>query len=82
MIICVLSGRIEEKQRASRRKREAEAESATTKQGAPYTSYEPLWFEKKKDEDAEGFDHLMHVFKGTYWDAKQKGDWSNCPNIF
>ncbi|XP_031638486.1 oxysterol-binding protein 2 [Contarinia nasturtii] len=73
--------RLEEKQRSTRRKREAEAESAASSKSA-YTPYEPLWFKKVKDEDCEGFDHLMHVYKGNYWEAKRNGDWKQCPNIF
>lgn len=68
-------------QRARRRNREAEAEQAAI-EGQPLPPYEPIWFRKINDEDAEGFDHLMHVTKGTYWDAKKNGDWSQCPSIF
>lgn len=70
--------RLEEKQRASRREREAEAEKAAA-EGRPYPPYEPVWFDKRKEE---GTDNLVHVFKGTYWDAKAKQDWSKCPDIF
>lgn len=64
-----------------RRQRETEAENAAS-EGIPYKPYEPLWFEKVKDEDSEGFDHYLHVYKGNYWEAKRKGDWLQCPNIF
>ncbi|XP_021708221.1 oxysterol-binding protein 1 isoform X2 [Aedes aegypti] len=70
--------RLEEKQRARRREREAEAEKAAA-EGRPYPPYEPVWFSKQQDE---GTDSLVHVFKGTYWDAKTKQDWSKCPDIF
>lgn len=73
--------RLEEKQRKARRQREADAENAAH-DGIPFAPYEPLWFEKVKDEDCEGFDHLMHVFKGNYWKAKENGDWEQCPQIF
>lgn len=73
--------RLEEKQRVTRRMREAEAESAATNKSV-FTPYEPLWFEKVKDEDCEGFDHLMHVYKGNYWEAKKNADWKQCPKIF
>lgn len=68
-------------QRARRREREAEAEAAAF-EGRAYPPYEPVWFRQIKDEDSEGFDHLMHVAKGTYWEAKRKGDWNQCPEIF
>lgn len=25
---------------------------------------------------------LICVYKGGYWEAKEKQDWSTCPNIF
>ena len=25
---------------------------------------------------------LIHAYKGGYWEAKQKQDWSMCPDIF
>ncbi len=40
---------IEEKQRAVRRSREAEAERAV-KKGLPYEEYKPFWFTKVNDE--------------------------------
>ncbi|XP_058829798.1 oxysterol-binding protein 1 isoform X2 [Topomyia yanbarensis] len=70
--------RLEEKQRARRREREAEAEKAAA-EGRPYPPYEPIWFNKQKEE---GTDNLVHVYKGTYWDCKSKQDWSKCPDIF
>lgn len=70
--------RLEEKQRAVRRLRENDAESAA-KEGRAYESYEPLWFAKHKDDDS---DNISHVYKGTYWEAKEKQEWNECPNIF
>ncbi|KAM0736847.1 Oxysterol-binding protein 1 [Formica fusca] len=70
--------RLEEKQRASRRAREHEAEKATA-QGLPYEVYEPLWFKKKQDPYT---DSRCYVYNGEYWDCKSRGDWSRCPNIF
>ncbi|KAK5638430.1 hypothetical protein RI129_012725 [Pyrocoelia pectoralis] len=70
--------RLEEKQRATRRQREAEAERAAA-EGRPFTPYQPLWFEQVKEEDS---DTIAHVYKGGYWEAKQKQDWSRCPDIF
>ncbi|XP_050458461.1 oxysterol-binding protein 1 isoform X1 [Cataglyphis hispanica] len=70
--------RLEEKQRASRRAREHEAENAAA-QGLPYEPYEPLWFKKKQDPYT---DSRCYVYNGEYWDCKSRGDWSRCPNIF
>lgn len=70
--------RLEEKQRAARRKRENEAEGAS-KQGRPYPAYEPIWFDKRKEEDSET---ITHVYKGTYWQAKEKQEWVGSPDIF
>ncbi|XP_020283344.1 oxysterol-binding protein 1 isoform X3 [Pseudomyrmex gracilis] len=70
--------RLEEKQRATRRAREHEAEKAAA-QGLPYESYEPLWFKKKQDPYT---DSRCYVYNGEYWDCKNRGDWSRCPNIF
>lgn len=64
-----------------RRQREIEAEKAA-EEGKPFMPYEPLWFKKVKDEDCEGYEHLMHVYKGNYWETKKKGDWKDCPQIF
>lgn len=69
---------MEEKQRTKRREREAEAEKAA-KEGRPYPPYEPVWFKKQQDETSDG---LVHVYRGDYWECKQKGDWSRCPEIF
>ncbi|CAG9833261.1 unnamed protein product [Diabrotica balteata] len=70
--------RLEEKQRASRRQREAEAEKAAA-EGRPYPPYKPLWFEQMREDDS---DVIHHVYKGTYWECKTKQDWSQCPDIF
>ncbi|VDN03163.1 unnamed protein product [Thelazia callipaeda] len=70
--------RIEEKQRATRRKRELLAEKAMEK-GEPFEEYKPLWF-KKSQHKATGA--LIHVFNGEYWEKKKINDWSRCPNIF
>ncbi|KAB0790728.1 hypothetical protein PPYR_15720 [Photinus pyralis] len=70
--------RLEEKQRATRRQRETEAERAAA-EGRPYMPYQPIWFEQVKEDDS---DTISHVYKGGYWEAKEKGDWSQCPDIF
>ncbi|XP_025965014.2 oxysterol-binding protein 1 [Dromaius novaehollandiae] len=70
--------RLEEKQRISRKRREAEAARAT-EDGTPYDPYKPLWFERKKDPITQ---ELTHVYKGGYWESKEKQDWTLCPDIF
>lgn len=70
--------RLEEKQRAARRQRESEVEEAA-KQGRPYPPYEPIWFVRHKEDDS---DTITHVYKGTYWQAKEKQEWGACPDIF
>lgn len=70
--------RIEEKQRAVRRKRESDAEIAAA-EGRPYTPYKPLWFEQKTEA---GSDVITHIYKGNYWKCKEEQNWSECPDIF
>ena len=70
--------KLEEQQRVRRRKREAEAAEAQEK-GVVYEDYKPLWFESVADEMTNT---SMHVYKGGYWEAKEKSDWSMCPDIF
>ncbi|KAM9625441.1 oxysterol-binding protein 2 isoform 5-T5 [Morphnus guianensis] len=70
--------RLEEKQRAVRRRREAEAVEAL-EEGKDYEGYIPLWFERKVDAVTG---ELICVYKGGYWEAKDKQDWSTCPDIF
>ncbi|XP_071880256.1 oxysterol-binding protein 2 isoform X5 [Anas platyrhynchos] len=107
--------RLEEKQRAVRRRREAEAVEALEEggmgwdgcrmgrrgchgenaagfgeegptphhlcphAGKDYEGYIPLWFERKVDPMTG---ELICAYKGGYWEAKDKQDWSVCPDIF
>jgi transposase len=71
--------RLEEKQRAVRRLREVEAERAA-QDGITYEGYQATWFHKVPDEQNGG--KLIYVYNGGYWDAKQKQDWSACPDIY
>ncbi|KAI6235702.1 Oxysterol-binding protein [Aphelenchoides besseyi] len=73
-----LKEEVEEKQRTSRRLREAEAEQAM-RQGLAYPEYKPLWFEKGQDDYTGS---VFHLFNGDYWKCKEKQDWSRCPTIF
>ncbi|KFW75903.1 Oxysterol-binding protein 2, partial [Manacus vitellinus] len=47
--------------------------------GKDYEGYIPLWFERKVDAVTG---ELICVYKGGYWEAKEKQDWSVCPDIF
>uniref|UniRef100_A0A8C3A1L8 Oxysterol-binding protein n=1 Tax=Cyclopterus lumpus TaxID=8103 RepID=A0A8C3A1L8_CYCLU len=70
--------RLEEKQRAVRRRREAEASDALD-EGKEYEGYQPLWFHQRRDSVTG---ETNFVYKGGYWEAKERKDWSMCPNIF
>ncbi|XP_064612386.1 LOW QUALITY PROTEIN: oxysterol-binding protein 1-like [Liolophura sinensis] len=69
---------LEERQRTARKKREAEAEKAAA-EGRDYPSYEPLWFRQVEDKHHGG---LMHLYRESYWQHKEKQDWACCPNIY
>uniref|UniRef100_A0A672JPX3 Oxysterol-binding protein n=1 Tax=Salarias fasciatus TaxID=181472 RepID=A0A672JPX3_SALFA len=76
--------RLEEKQRAVRRRREAEASDALdegigTLTGSAMTCYQPLWFHQRRDSITG---ETNFVYKGGYWETKDKQDWSMCPDIF
>uniref|UniRef100_A0A3B3UL64 Oxysterol-binding protein n=1 Tax=Poecilia latipinna TaxID=48699 RepID=A0A3B3UL64_9TELE len=72
--------RLEEKQRAVRRRREAEATDALD-EGTSYIarSYQPLWFHQRRDSITG---ETNFVYKGGYWESKEREDWSMCPEIF
>uniref|UniRef100_A0A8C9XS74 Oxysterol-binding protein n=1 Tax=Sander lucioperca TaxID=283035 RepID=A0A8C9XS74_SANLU len=70
--------RLEEKQRAVRRRREAEASDAVD-EGKEYEGYQPLWFHQRRDSVTG---ETNFVYNGGYWEAKERQDWSMCPNIF
>uniref|UniRef100_A0A3P9MEF3 Oxysterol-binding protein n=1 Tax=Oryzias latipes TaxID=8090 RepID=A0A3P9MEF3_ORYLA len=67
--------RLEEKQRAVRRRRE----------GCPgplcreYEGYQPLWFHQRRDSLTG---ETSFVYKGGYWETKESQDWNICPDIF
>uniref|UniRef100_A0A7N9AZP6 Oxysterol-binding protein n=1 Tax=Mastacembelus armatus TaxID=205130 RepID=A0A7N9AZP6_9TELE len=65
--------RLEEKQRSARREREKEAASA------PHDNYQALWFERREDPITG---EQVHIYRGGYWEAKDRGSWEGCPNIF
>ncbi|TEA23505.1 hypothetical protein DBR06_SOUSAS910195 [Sousa chinensis] len=73
--------RLEEKQRVNRRRR---LEACSRVCGAEEAEkeaevYVPLWFEKRLDPVTG---ETACVYKGGYWEAKEKQDWHMCPNIF
>lgn len=70
--------RLEEKQRAVRRRREAEASDALD-EGREYEGYQPLWFYQRRNSVTG---ETNFVYKGGYWEAKERQDWSMCPDIF
>lgn len=70
--------RLEEKQRLARKKREAEAMRAT-EDGAAHDPYKALWFERRKDPVTR---ELTHIYRGGYWECKERQDWDSCPDIF
>ncbi len=70
--------RLEENQRARRRKREPSQPAVEGKEDAR-ENHQPLWFRQTMDP-ATG--SRMYHFTGDYWSAKLNGDWSCCPEIF
>lgn len=69
---------LEELQRVRRKLREQEAEAASD-EGRVYEGYKPRWFEQINDEYMDG---KIFIYKGGYWEAKEKNDWSTCPKIY
>jgi len=70
--------RLEEKQRAVRRRRETEAEAAAA-EGVEYKGHEPSWFKKQLDPYTN---QCLHMYTRDYWECRDKADWSRCPDIF
>ncbi|XP_065322935.1 oxysterol-binding protein 1-like isoform X2 [Gordionus sp. m RMFG-2023] len=70
--------KLEDKQRAVRRKKEAEIEKAAM-EGKPYKGYDPIWFKKQQDPYTG---NLIHLYKGQYFEKKAEHDWSMCPDIY
>ncbi|KAI9189843.1 hypothetical protein H9P43_001276 [Blastocladiella emersonii ATCC 22665] len=63
--------RLEEKQRAARRTREA--------QGLGHAPHVPKWF--TVDHDADSGERYWR-FTGEYWAARDRGDWAGVPDIY
>ena len=49
-------------------------------EGRAYEGWVPIWFEKVPDQYNQGRE--VHMFKGGYWEAKDRQEWTNCPDIF
>uniref|UniRef100_A0A8C0D809 Oxysterol-binding protein n=1 Tax=Balaenoptera musculus TaxID=9771 RepID=A0A8C0D809_BALMU len=72
--------RLEEKQRVNRRRRlETCSRGCGAEEEKEAEVYVPLWFEKRLDPVTG---ETACVYKGGYWEAKEKQDWHMCPNIF
>lgn len=69
---------LEEKQRAKRKRMEAEADEAL-KRGEEPPFHEPMWFKKGKD-DITG--EPLFLYQGEYWERKSKQYWAGCPDIY
>ena len=40
----------------------------------------PIWFKTVPDKYQSG--KLIHEYQGGYWESKDSGQWSQCPDIF
>nr|XP_057908187.1 oxysterol-binding protein 2-like isoform X3 [Doryrhamphus excisus] len=70
--------RLEECQRLERKRREVQATQAL-QEGQEAEVYQPLWFEKRTDD---GTRESSYIYRGGYWEAKERQDWRQCPDIF
>uniref|UniRef100_A0A3B4FUG9 Oxysterol-binding protein n=1 Tax=Pundamilia nyererei TaxID=303518 RepID=A0A3B4FUG9_9CICH len=68
--------RLEERQRLERKRRLQHISSSCSE--LYFAGYQPLWFEKRTDETGDN----IFIYKGGYWEAKERQDWSQCPQIF
>jgi len=41
--------------------------------------YQPMWFEKRTDTETG---ETSYVYRGGYWEAKDRQDWNQCSAIF
>ncbi|CAB1345015.1 unnamed protein product, partial [Coregonus sp. 'balchen'] len=88
--------KLEEKQRIVRREREREGRQPAYRQrvrgrsntlntsfifpsGTHQDNYTAQWF-KRCEDPATG--EFTHIYKGGYWEAKEKGSWESCPEIY
>ncbi|KAG7282615.1 hypothetical protein CRUP_018734 [Coryphaenoides rupestris] len=73
--------RLEDRQRLDRKRREAEASDALEddQSGQDLDGYHPQWFEKRTTNETR---ERTYVYRGGYWEAKERRDWTQCPDIF
>jgi len=43
------------------------------------TPWEPVWF---KEDTCRTSGLKLHLYKGEYWEMREKQNWSKCPTIF
>ncbi|MEQ2251905.1 Oxysterol-binding protein 2 [Ilyodon furcidens] len=70
--------RLEERQRLERKRREVQA-NQVLEEVQDIEGYQPVWFEKRTDENTG---EASYMYRGGYWEAKERQDWSHCPEIF
>ncbi|XP_077398788.1 oxysterol-binding protein 2 isoform X1 [Vanacampus margaritifer] len=70
--------RLEECQRLERKRREVQTLQAV-EEGQEVEVHQPVWFKKKTDETTK---EISYIYRGGYWEAKERQDWSMCPEIF
>ncbi|XP_038149695.1 oxysterol-binding protein 2 [Cyprinodon tularosa] len=70
--------RLEDHQRLERKRREAQANQAL-EEGQDIEGYQPVWFEKRTNENTG---ETSYMYRGGYWEAKERQDWNHCPEIF
>ncbi|KAG4080222.1 hypothetical protein HA402_008293 [Bradysia odoriphaga] len=73
--------RLENKQRQAIYQRDSD-NAASLVAGDPANPYKPTWFRKTMVPGVTGVDEPVYIYIGGYWEAKRKGDWSMCPDIF
>ncbi|XP_052800519.1 oxysterol-binding protein 1-like [Mya arenaria] len=69
---------LEEKQRARRKKMEAEAEAAL-KRGEEPPVHKPMWFERSKDPVTG---EMVYMSNNRYWKCRETQEWAGCPDIY
>lgn len=47
--------------------------------GQDIEGYQPLWFDRRTEENTG---ETTYFYKGGYWEAKERQNWSQCPKIF
>lgn len=47
--------------------------------GVSHDNYQARWFERCEDRVSG---EQVHIYKGGYWEMKDRGSWDDCPNIF